>query len=140
MPLSASTARAARPHLSEAQEPGRWVRAAGGCGAHVGGGAVQQRGPVCPRQDAGNTVFPPRLLRNKSHTRSHFSNEIYMKLMQLVLLNNLLRSLSSPPPLLLYCPFSDSEFALNSKPGNPFFPLTLFFSVYLFCSISCGLY
>ena len=64
------------------------MRVAGGCGAHVGAGTLQLGGPVCPRQDAGSTAFPLGLFRNQSHTRFSFSDEMYVKLMQLVLLNN----------------------------------------------------
>lgn len=72
---------------------------AGGCGAHFGAGTLQQGGPVCPRQDAGSTAFPLGLFRNQSHTRFYFSNEMYMNLMQLVLLSNWFRSLSFSPRL-----------------------------------------
>lgn len=55
------------------------------------------------------------LFRNKSHIRSYFRNEMYMQLMQLVLLDNLFRSLSCLP---LHPTFS--EFVLNSESGDSF--------------------
>lgn len=79
------------------------MRAAGGCGAHVAAGALQQCGPVCPQAECRLQAFPWGLFRNQSHTRLYFGNEMYVKLMQSVLLTNLFRNLCSPP---LSHPFS----------------------------------
>ena len=79
------------------------MRAAGGCGAHVVPGALQQCGPVCPQAECWLQAFPLGLFRNQSHTRLYFGNEMYVKLMQSVLLTNLFRNLCSPP---LRHPFS----------------------------------
>lgn len=75
----------------------------------VGEGGRRMRCPCCcwfycssvalcgPGQNAGCRAFPQGLFRNQSHTRLYFGNEVYMKLMQSVLLTNLFRNLCSPP-------------------------------------------
>ena len=50
-----------------------------------------------PGQNAGCRAFPRGLFRNQLHTRLYFGNEVYVKLMQSVLLTNLFRNLCSPP-------------------------------------------
>lgn len=54
-----------------------------------------------PGQNAGCRAFPRGLFRNQLHTRLYFGNEVYVKLMQSVLLTNLFRiSVPLPSPSL----------------------------------------
>lgn len=79
------------PRARRVGEGSRWMRCPRCCWCTAAVGPCVSPGRMLAAS------LPAGLFRNQSHTRLYFGNEMYVKLMQSVLLTNLFRNLCSPP-------------------------------------------